>query len=72
MTVFVRLTKEEKRVAKAYAKQNGQSLSESMKASLFEKIEDEYDIALADSALRDYEQGHKSYTHEEVKKIFDC
>ena len=62
------MTEEEKQLADAYAKLNGISLSEAIKRAYFEKIEEEYDIALADSALREYEKNPKTYTHEELKK----
>ena len=69
MVISIRMTEEEKQLADAYAKLNGVSLSEAIKRAFFEEIEEEYDIALADSALREYEKDHKTYTHEEVKKI---
>ncbi len=69
MVVSIRMTQEEKELASAYAKICGVSLSEAIKKAYFEKIEDEYDIALADAALREYEKDHKTYTHEEVKKM---
>ena len=69
MVVSIRMTEEEKQLGVAYAKLNGSSLSDAMKRAYFEKIEEEYDIALADAALREYEKNPKTYSHEEVKKI---
>jgi len=69
MVVSIRMTEEEKQLGVAYAKLNGSSLSEAMKRAYFEKIEEEYDIALADAALREYEKNPKTYSHEEVKKM---
>ena len=66
MVVSIRMTNEEKNLASAYAKLNGVSLSEAIKRAYFEKIEDEYDIELADAALRDYEQNPKTYSLKEV------
>jgi predicted DNA-binding protein len=71
MVISIRMTDEEKELAAAYAKLNGVSLSEAIKRAYFEKIEDEYDIAVAEAALREYEKDHKSYSHEEVKKMFN-
>ena len=68
MVVYVKMTKKEKQLAKDYAKRNGLSLSAAMKESFFEKIEDEYDIALADAALKEYEKNHIVYTHEDIIK----
>ena len=65
------MTKEEKQIAKAYAKKHGVSLSDAIKRAYFDKIENEYDIALVESALREYEKNPKTYSHEEVKKILN-
>ena len=70
MVVSIRMSDEEKQLAESYAKLNGISLSEAIKRAYFEKIEEEYDVALADMVLREYEQNHISYSHEEVKKMF--
>jgi len=69
MVISIRMTEEEKDLANAYAKLNGLSLSEAIKRAYFEKIEEEYDIAITDMALREYEKNPKTYSHEEVKKI---
>ena len=69
MVISIRMTEEEKKLADAYAKLSGVSLSEAIKRAYFEKIEDEYDIALADMTLREYEKNPKTYSHEEVKKM---
>ena len=69
MIVSIRMTKEEKELADAYEKQRGVSLSEAIKRVFFEKVEEQYDIAVADMALREYEKDNKSFSHEEVKKI---
>lgn len=71
MVVYVKMTRKEKQLAKDYAKRNGLSLSAAMKQSLFDKIEDEYDIALADSRIKEYEENHIAYTHDEVVKKLD-
>ena len=68
MVISIRMTSEEKELADAYARLNGVSLTEAIKRAYFEKIEDEYDIALADAALREYEKNPKTYTLEEVMK----
>lgn len=65
------MTEEEKKLAEAYAKLNGTSLSEAIKRTFFDKIEEEYDIAIADAALREYEKNPKTYSLEELKKELD-
>lgn len=68
-TVKIELTQEEKELADSYAKKLGVSLSEAMKSTFFERIEDEYDIALADEAINEYEKDPTSYSLEETRKI---
>ena len=69
MVISIRMTDEERELADAYAKLNGVSLSEAIKRAYFDKIEEEYDIALADAALKEYEKDCKAYSHEEMKKL---
>ena len=45
------------------------SLGEAFKKALFEKIEDEYDIVVADEAYKEYLKDPKTYSHEEVKEL---
>ena len=68
MVVSIRMTEEERQLADAYAKLNGVSLSEAIKKAYFDKIEEEYDIALADAAMREYKKNPKTYTLDELMK----
>ena len=68
MVISIRMNEDEKKLADAYAKLNGLSLSEAIKRAYFEKIEEEYDVALADRAMKEYEENPKTYTLEEFKK----
>lgn len=54
MAFSIRLSEEEKQLANSYAKIHSLSLGEAFKRALFERIEDEYDIAIADEAYREY------------------
>ena len=67
--IFVRL--EEKQLAKSYAKHHSITLTEAFKRSLFEKIEDEYDISATLEAHKEYLENPKTYTHEEARKLLD-
>lgn len=61
MSFSIRLTDEEKLLADSYAKMHSLSLGEAFKKALFEKIEEEYDIAVAEEAYREYiKDGKKS------------
>ncbi|MCL2712512.1 MAG: DUF6290 family protein [Methanomassiliicoccaceae archaeon] len=67
MKISVHVTDDQKKVIRNYASSRGLSVSEAMRAAIFEIIEDEYDLALAKKALAEWERGgKKTYTHEEV------
>lgn len=59
MAFSIRLTEEEKRLAECYAKLHSLSLGEAFKQALFEKIEDEFDVAIANEAYDEYIQSGK-------------
>lgn len=69
MPFSIRLTEEERLLAESYAKLHAMSLAEAFKRALFERIEDEYDIAVAGEAYQEYLANPKTYTHEEVKGL---
>ena len=54
MAFSIRLTDQEKMIAESYAKLHSLSLGQAFKQALFEKIEDEYDIAVAEEAYSEY------------------
>lgn len=54
MAFSIRLTDEERKLADSYAKLHSISIGEAFKKALFEKIEDEYDIAIANEAYDEY------------------
>ena len=54
MSFSIRLTNEERALAESYAKLHSFSLAEAFKKALFEKIEDEYDVTVAQEAYQDY------------------
>lgn len=61
MSFSIRLTAEEKSLAESYAKIHDISLGEAFKQALFERIEDEFDVAVAQEAYSEYvKNGRKS------------
>lgn len=69
MAFSIRLTEQEKSLASSYAKLHSMSLAEAFKQALFEKIEDEYDLAVAEEAYAEYvADGKKSRPIEELWK----
>jgi len=72
MSFSIRLTDTEKALAESYAKLHAISLGEAFKRALFEKIEDEYDIALAEEAYAEYlKDGKQAKPIEELWKELD-
>lgn len=59
MSFSIRLTEDERMLADSYAKLHSISLAEAFKRALFEKIEDEYDVAVAEDAYEEYERDGK-------------
>ncbi|NLO35158.1 MAG: antitoxin, partial [Clostridiaceae bacterium] len=56
-------------LAESYAKIHSYSLAEAFKKALFEKIEEEYDVAVYHAAYKEYEEsGKKSRPIEELWK----
>lgn len=69
MSFSIRLSAEERKLAESYAKLHSLSLGEAFKKALFEKIEEEYDIAIANEAYEEYiKEGEKSRPIAELWK----
>ena len=61
MSFSIRLNENERRLAESYAKVHAISIGDAFKRALFEKIEDEYDIAVAEDAYNEWvEDGKRS------------
>ena len=71
MSFSIRLNAQEKALAESYARLHSLSLGEAFKQALFERIEDEYDIAIADEAYHEYLKNLKTYTHSEARELLD-
>lgn len=50
MAFSIRLSEEERKLAESYARLHAMSLGEAFKKALFERIEDEYDLVIAEEA----------------------
>ncbi len=67
MAFSIRLTEQEKKLAESYARLHSISLGEAFKKALFEKIDEEYDIAIYDEAYSEYQNnGRNSKPIEEL------
>ena len=69
MIVSIRMSKKEKELVNSYAKSHGWTISEAIKRAIFEAIEDEYDIAIADKAMEEYRKHPEDVVpFEDIKK----
>lgn len=68
MTISVRLNEEDIKLIKTYAEMNNISLSDLIRNSVLEKIEDEYDLKCYNEAIKKYKDNPKTYTLEEVER----
>lgn len=72
MSFSIRLSTEERFLAESYARLHSMSLSEAFKKVFFEKIEEEYDVAVAREAHEEYvKSGEKSRPISELWKELD-
>ena len=72
MAFSIRLSDEEKALADSYARMHNVSLGEAFKKALFEKIEEEYDISVAEDAYGEYiKEGKVSRPIEELWEELD-
>ena len=72
MAFSIRLSEQERNLADSYARLHSMTLAEAFKQALFEKIEDEYDIAVAEDAYNEYlKSGKKSRPIEQLWEELD-
>ena len=70
MTISLRLSEDDTRLIKDYAKLHGVTVSEFMRRAALEKIEDELDIRAAEKAYAEYLADPVTYSLDEIEKEF--
>lgn len=68
MTISLRLSNEDTMLFKKYAQMNGISVSELVRQSVLERIEEEYDLTVYEKAVEEYKKNPVTYTLDEVKR----
>ena len=68
MTISLRLTNEDSILIKKYAEINNISVSELIRQTLLERIENEYDLECFDRALAEYKENPVTYSLDEIEK----
>jgi len=69
-TMTIRLDVEDKELIGAFAKAFGKSVSDFMRESALERIEDELDLAAWDKAKAEYDKDPVSYSAAEIAKKY--
>lgn len=69
MTMTLRLSDEDSRLIKDFARLHGISASEFMRRAALEKIEDELDIRAAEKACAEYLADPVTYSHEAMGRM---
>ena len=70
MTISLRLSEDDTRLIKDYARLHGVTVSEFMRRAALEKIEDELDIRAAEKAYAEYLADPVTYSLDEIGKEF--
>lgn len=68
MTISLRLSDEDTMIIKKYAEINKMSVSDLIRQSVLERIENEYDLEMFDKALAEYKANPVTYSLDDVEK----
>ncbi len=68
MTISLRLNEEDSELIRAYAALNGMTVSELLRRSVLERIEDEYDLKAYEEAMAAYQKNPVTFSLEYVIK----
>ena len=68
MTISLRLSKEDSILIKEYAQLNKMTVSDLVRQSVMEKIENEFDLQCFNKAMAEYKHNGKTYSLDEVEK----
>ena len=68
MTISLRLNDTDSALIKKYAEINGISISDLIRQSVIERIENEFDLGAYEKALAEYQADPTTYTLDDVEK----
>ena len=68
MTISIRLNDEDTMLIKKYAEINKMSVSDVIRQSILERIENEYDLECFNKALSEYKENPVTYSLDEIEK----
>ena len=67
MTLSLRLSDEDAMLIRKYAEMNGMTMSDVIRSSVIDRIEDEFDLKLYEKALSSFKADPVTYTLDEVE-----
>lgn len=70
MAISIRLNDDDANLIKKYAELHNMTVSELVRKSVIERIEDELDLAAYEKAMADYKKNPATYSMEEVEKTW--
>lgn len=70
MTISLRLSEADTMLFKKFAEMNGITVSELIRSSVMERIEDEYDLKIYKKAMQEFKKNPVTYSLEKVEKEF--
>jgi Ribbon-helix-helix protein, copG family. len=70
-TISIRLNDNDNEMIKKYAAMNKMTISELVRQTINEKIEDEFDLMAYERAIEEYRKNPVSYSHAEVVKMME-
>ena len=68
MTISLRLNDADTMLIKKYAEMNGMSVSDLVRQSVLERIEDEFDLKAYETAMAEYRANPVTYTMDDMEK----
>lgn len=71
MTISLRLSEQDAMLFKKYAELNNITVSELVRQSVMERIEDELDLQAYDKAMEEYKENPVTYSHDEVRRMLE-
>lgn len=71
MSISLRLNDDEAALIRSYAELKKMSVSELIRQTVLERIEDEYDLAVYEKAIKEYRANPITYSHTEVVQMLE-
>ncbi len=71
MTISLRLSEKDAMLFKRYAELKNLTMTELVRQSVMEHIEDELDLQAYEEAMAEYKANPVTYTHDEVREMLE-